>query len=298
MRNKVSRISEDTIVTHTFSWSWIIVRSIILIASVYVVVTYGHFKPLNRPSDYTLLGILSLLIYALFFSRLFMNINRRIVKNGDVLYVNNRKYDLTKLKRVHATTGRRESVEIEFYGKPLYDRSAYIMACVYSTEAIIYGKMFADFLNTDLPITEYFSYTANERKDNINTGNSTIHFKAGEETPGIGGPINGNLYQDDLLISTDALLYIMVHDKDNNIIYFVKFHKVDKRFSGPYFFTINFFNLASKKVYEYKHRFSWVFLGNLLPGNVLEIYDKYPDQVFIEKQRFFNLSEEEYVAIT
>jgi len=131
----------------------------------------------------------------------------------------------------------------------------------------------------------------------INLGNSIIYFKVGGEILGMGGPWNGDLYQDDFLISADVLLDVMAYDADNGIIYFAKFNKFKTWFSSNYFFTVNFFVLTTKKVYQYKHEFRRLFLGKLLSDNVLEIYDSFHDG-FPEKKSLFNLNEEAYVLKT
>ena len=51
----------------------------------------------------------------------------------------------------------------------------------------------------------------------------------------MGGPWNGDLYQDDFLISSDVLLDVMVHDADSGIIYFVQRNKYEGWYPKHYF---------------------------------------------------------------
>lgn len=92
----------------------------------------------------------------------------------------------------------------------------------------------------------------------------------------MGGPYLCSLYFDGTLISSNCLFNNYIYKEDQQAIYFVKGHC-----SKQWFFTINYFLLSDKKVFEFSKTFRVVYIKQFISTETLEIYhalhDKMPE---------------------
>lgn len=110
---------------------------------------------------------------------------------------------------------------------------------------------------------------------------------------GMGGPWIGSVSIGTDFISKDCLIDNFVYKEDMNLLFFVKFQLVSKY---SWYFSINFYNINSKTIYEFDRTFNMVYLGEFRSKNELEIYPAFHDS-FKNTQIIFNLDEEEFSQI-
>jgi len=110
----------------------------------------------------------------------------------------------------------------------------------------------------------------------------------------MGGPWIGEVSIGDDLISKDCIVDNFVYDKDRNLLFFVKFNKVSNH---KWHFSISFYNIDTKIVFEFDKVFDMVRLGEFVSKNEIAIYPVFHDR-FKNRQQIFNLDKEEFHQLT
>ena len=109
----------------------------------------------------------------------------------------------------------------------------------------------------------------------------------------MGGPFIGDVSIGDDLMSKDCLLDNFVYKEEMNLLFFVKYHKINYY----QYFTINFYNLDTETVYEFDKEFEKLYIGEFISKNELEIYPAFHDGLK-NLQQIFNLDEEDFQEIS
>ena len=108
----------------------------------------------------------------------------------------------------------------------------------------------------------------------------------------MGGPYTADMFIGEDLISTDCIFSNFVYKDDMGLLFFVKYHHINYY----QYFTINFYNISIKTVYEFDKEFDMVHIGEFRGKNKLEIYPAFHDQ-FKHIQIIFNLDEENFSQV-
>lgn len=106
----------------------------------------------------------------------------------------------------------------------------------------------------------------------------------------MGGPWTGDIYIGADLVSKDCLSDNFVYEKEMNLLFFVKFNKVSK---DKWYFSINFYNIETRELYEFDKIFDMVYLGEFIDKSTLEIFNSF-NNTLDNKRLIFNLDEEEF----
>ena len=106
----------------------------------------------------------------------------------------------------------------------------------------------------------------------------------------MGGPWIADVSVGTDFVSNNCILDNFVHNKTFNLLFFVKFNKVSKYY---WYFSINFYNIDTKTVFEFDRVFDMVHIGDFRTKNELEIYPAFHAQ-FKDTQQIFNLDQEEF----
>jgi hypothetical protein len=85
----------------------------------------------------------------------------------------------------------------------------------------------------------------------------------------------------------------LVYKADDQLLFFVKFNKVSK-YKG--YFSINFYNIEAKTLYEFDKVFDMVHLGKFISKNELEIFNAFHGE-FANTKSIFNLNDEEFYQV-
>jgi hypothetical protein len=109
----------------------------------------------------------------------------------------------------------------------------------------------------------------------------------------MGGPGIGDVAIDNDLISKDCILDNFVYNEDLHLLFFVKYNRVSKY---QWYFSINFYNVEAKTLYEFDKVFDMVYLGKFISKNELEIFHAFHGE-FANTKSIFNLDEEEFEQI-
>jgi hypothetical protein len=132
----------------------------------------------------------------------------------------------------------------------------------------------------------------------LNIKQNRYHFKNGLQIINMGGPWIGELFENDLKISNNAFIDTLCPDIAANRVFFVKYHQVSnkknfllffERNVEDYFFTLNYYDFSTRRVFEYPQHFRMLFLGRIIDGNLLEIYEAFHGE-FSETKSYFNLN--------
>ena len=113
------------------------------------------------------------------------------------------------------------------------------------------------------------------------------------EILGMGGPWIADVSIGHQLLSRDCIVDNFVYNNEMKLLFFVKFNKVSKY---RWYFSINFFNMGSKTVFEFDKEFDMIHLGEFVSKNELEIYPAFHDK-FKDTKQLFNLDREEFHQI-
>src|SRR5579862_6362624 len=106
----------------------------------------------------------------------------------------------------------------------------------------------------------------------------------------MGGPWIGNVWLGAYFISHDCIVDNFVYLKESGCIFFVKYHLVSKY---SWYFTLNFYNVNTKSIYEFKLVFNMVYLGEFVAKNKLKIYNAFHGR-FENTSLILDLDEEEF----
>ncbi|MGF7081174.1 hypothetical protein [Mucilaginibacter sp. UYCu711] len=110
----------------------------------------------------------------------------------------------------------------------------------------------------------------------------------------MGGPWIGDISLGTDFISKNCIVDNFVYQENTSRLFFVKYNNVSKY---SWYFSINFYNLKSKTIFEFDRVFDMVHLGRFTNDVKLEIYPAFHNQ-FEDKKEIFNLDEEDFSTIT
>jgi hypothetical protein len=108
----------------------------------------------------------------------------------------------------------------------------------------------------------------------------------------MGGPFTGDVFIDNKLISVDCLLNNFVYKEDSNLLFFVKYHRIN----NYQYFTINFYQLDNDVVYEFYKEFDIIHITQFLSTNELEIFLAFHDKS-MDKRQIFYFDDEDFRQI-
>jgi len=114
-----------------------------------------------------------------------------------------------------------------------------------------------------------------------------------KEILGMGGPWTCDLYIGDKLISEGCILNNFVYHSNLNLLFFVKFNRVS---NYQWYFSIHFYNIAAKTIFEFDKVFDKVYLGKFISERELEIYPAFHDRPK-NLQQAFDLDKEEFYQV-
>lgn len=102
----------------------------------------------------------------------------------------------------------------------------------------------------------------------------TIKFDNPDQILNMGGPWVGNLYINDKLVDEDIIIDNYILDKNCEKIYFIKYKKVSKWMDNNKFF-LRYWELSSKKLFEYELSFNFIFLVDIKNENEIIYYKSF-----------------------
>jgi len=107
----------------------------------------------------------------------------------------------------------------------------------------------------------------------------------------MGGPYIGDISLGSDFISKDCVLENFIYKDDSNLLFFVKANPIN----NYYYFTINFYNLKTKTLFEFDKEFEMLYLKEFISNNELHIYNSFNDQ--LGNNYYFKLEEEDFHAV-
>jgi len=118
-----------------------------------------------------------------------------------------------------------------------------------------------------------------------------------EQIMNMGGPWICSLFLENNLISDHCAIDNILEDSSHQRIYFVKYHRTSK-WKADNFFTLNYFSINEKAIYQSKRRFEILYLKKLLNPENIEIFYAFHEKnqdnrdVFtVSKQQFDRVSQ-------
>jgi|GEM_PF-2759692 len=132
-----------------------------------------------------------------------------------------------------------------------------------------------------------------EHQDKINVSGIELTMTNPQERLSMGGPYTANLYIGTEFISVDGVCDNFVFQEDTELLFFVKYHQINRY----KYFTINFYNIRKKCLFEFNREFDMVHLGAFLNKTQLYIYRAFHDK-FESLKRIFNLDEEDFTQLS
>lgn len=119
--------------------------------------------------------------------------------------------------------------------------------------------------------------------------NKVIKFESPTQIINMGGPWVGIFFIGELKIMDDVIIDNIFYSKEDNRIYFVKYHKVS-RWEKENYFTINYFDLSTNNLYMFDMKFEMLFLKEISNSSELIYYIAFHDRDE-SKERRLNLCE-------
>ncbi|HZX58214.1 MAG TPA: hypothetical protein VFE54_05795 [Mucilaginibacter sp.] len=102
----------------------------------------------------------------------------------------------------------------------------------------------------------------------------------------------GSMFIEDDLISHNCILENTLYRKSDDILFFVKYHRLN--YYG--WFTLNFYDLKSKTGYEFCREFEMLYLKEFINENEIHVYESFNDRA--GNNFHFNLDEEEFNIVS
>lgn len=114
--------------------------------------------------------------------------------------------------------------------------------------------------------------------------NEVVKFNNPTQIINMGGPWVGVLFIRELKIMDNVIIDNQFYSKDDDRLYFVRYHKIS-RWEKDNYFTINYFNLSTNKLYMFDMKFEMVFLKEISNSSELIYYEAFHDRDESRKKR-------------
>ncbi len=103
-----------------------------------------------------------------------------------------------------------------------------------------------------------------------------IRFKNPDQIINMGGPWVGELHLDEYKLTDFVIIDNLLHEKDSDKIYFVKYHQISNRQKDNYF-SVNYYDFLKRKIFMFDKKFDKVFIVSITTNNVLNYYEAFYD---------------------
>jgi len=107
--------------------------------------------------------------------------------------------------------------------------------------------------------------------------NKAVKFNSPTQIINMGGPWVGVLFIGELKIMVDVIIDNLFYSKEDDRLYFVRYHKISK-WEKENYFTINYFDLSTNKLYMFDMKFEMVFLKEINNSSELIYYEAFHDR--------------------
>lgn len=124
-------------------------------------------------------------------------------------------------------------------------------------------------------------------EDLIINGN-IINIKNPEQIINMGGPWVGELFINNIQVSDNVILDNFIPDKGDNVLYFVKYHKISENQRDNYF-SVNFIILDSLKISMYDLKFQMIYIEEIRKNKELIYYNAFHDEN-TERKKIIDIS--------
>lgn len=104
-----------------------------------------------------------------------------------------------------------------------------------------------------------------------------IDFKNPNQILNMGGPWVGEMYYNGKLVASNIIIDNLLFKEGVNRLYFVQYNEQSK-WKKENYFTINYFDLSSYKVFTYESKFESIFICSISDRGELIYHEAFHDK--------------------